>query len=156
MEKAKIIVLRTIVFLLVFAGIVAAINYFMSKTPFYVAHDAGSNIQVWLDTNGDGKHDNEEPLMPNVCVWAGYASSFQTLGAWDEICNKQHFRTDASGTWSEFFAGGNCTEIYNAINPPENYFPTTPTVANGCSAEFGLSQVKPSFEIQLPDVRQSL
>ena len=152
MAKAKIIVLRIIVFLLVFAGVVVAINYFMSDNPFYVAHDAGANIKVWLDGNGNGKRENNEPFLPNTCVWAGYASSFQSLGGWQEICNKQYFSTDLSGAWSEFFAGGSCPEIYNAINPPQNYFPTTPTIVNGCSVEFGLSQEKPSLEIKSQDV----
>ena len=152
MAKAKIIILRIIVFCLVFAGAVVAINYFMSESPFYVPHDAGSSIRVWLDTNSDGERDNDEPSLPNICVWAGYYSSFQSLGAWEEVCKKQYFMTDSSGTWSEFFAGGSCTEIYNAIHPPENYFATTPIVVNGCSAEFGLSREKPTFEIQSPDV----
>ena len=152
MARAKIIVLRIIAFFLVFAGVVFAINYFMSENPFYVAHDAGANIKVWLDTNGNGKRENNEPFLPNVCVWAGYASSFQSLGGWQYICSHPYFSTDSSGIWSEFFAGGSCPEIYNAINPPENYFPTTPTIANGCSVEFGLSQEKPTVEIKSQDV----
>ncbi len=152
MAEAKIIVLRIIVFLLVFVSVVVAINYFMSADPFYVAHDAGASIRVWLDINGNGKRDIDEPSLPNVCVWAGYASSFQTLATWEEICKKQYFMTNARGEWFEFFAGGSCGEIYNVINPPEHYFPTTPTIVNGCFAEFGLSQEKPTFEIQSPDV----
>ncbi len=152
MAKAKIIVLRIVMFFLVFAGVVVAINYFMSENPFYVAHDAGANIKVWLDSNGDGKQNNNEPFLPNVCVWAGYASMFQTLDAWKGICKNQYFMTDSGGTWSEFFAGGSCAEIYNAINPPEDYFPTTPTIVNGCSAEFGLSQEEPMIEIQSQEV----
>jgi hypothetical protein len=151
MAKAKIILSRIIVFFLVFAGAVIAISYFMNENPFDVPHDAGANIRVWLDSNGNGKKDNDEPFLPNVCVWAGYASSFQALGAWEEICKKQYFMTDFDGAWSEFFAGGSCPEIYNAINVPENYFPTTPTIVNGCSVEFGLAQEKPTFEIQSPD-----
>jgi hypothetical protein len=152
MAKAKIIVSRIIVFFLVFAGIVVAINYFMSENPFFVAHDAGANIKVWLDSNGDGKRDNDEPFLPNICVWAGYSSSFQSSGGWEEICKKQYFMTDSGGARSEFFAGGSCAEIYNAINPPENYYPTTPTVVKGCSVEFGLSQEKTRSEIQSQDV----
>ena len=143
-------------FLIVFAGTVVSISYFNSKNPFYVAHDAGANIKVWLDADRDGKRDNDEPFLPNVCVWAGYASSFQSLGTWQKICHDPYFVTDSGGTWSEFFAGGRCGEIYNAIHPPENYFPTTPTIVNGCSAEFGLSQGKPLFEIQSPIVEQYL
>lgn len=152
MATAKIIALRIIVFFIVFASVVVAINYFMSDNPFYVAHDAGANIKVWLDTNGNGKRENNEPFLPNTCVWAGYASSFQSLGGWQEICNNQYFSTDPSGAWSEFFAGASCPEIYNAINPPQNYFPTTPTIVNGCSVEFGLSQEKLSFETKSQDV----
>lgn len=152
MAKAKIIVLRLIVFLLVFACVVVAINYLISENPFYVAHDAEANIKVWLDTNGNGTREISEPFLPHVCVWAGYASSFQSLGDWQEICDNEYFSTDSSGGWSDFFAGGRCPEIYNAINPPQSYFPTTPTIVNGCSVEFGLSQKKPSFEIKLQDV----
>jgi hypothetical protein len=152
MARVKIIGLRIIVFLLVFAGVVFAINYFVSNNPFYVAHDAGANIKVWLDTNANGKRENNEPFLPNVCVWAGYASSFQSLGGWQKICDSQYFSTDTGGAWSEFYAGGSCQEIYNAINPSENYFPTTPTLVNGCSVEFGLSQEKPSFEIKSQDI----
>ena len=156
MAKAKIILSRIIVFFLFFAGAIVAISYFMSENPFYVPHDAGANIRVWLDSDGNGKKDNDEPFLPNVCVWGGYASSFQSLGAWEEVCKKQYFMTDSDGAWSEFFAGGSCTEIYNAINLPENYFPTTPTIVNRCSVEFGLAQEKPPFEIQSPDVGLSL
>jgi len=152
MARAKIIVLRIFVFFIVFAGIAFAINYFMSENPFYIAHDAGANIKVWLDTNGNGKRENNEPFLPNICVWAGYASSFQSWSGWQEICNNQYFSTDSSGSWSEFFAGGSCPEIFNAINPSGNYYPTTPTIVNGCSAEFGLSQEKPSIEIKSQDV----
>jgi hypothetical protein len=152
LAKIKIIVLRLIVFFLVFVGVVVAINYFMSENPFYVAHDSVVNILVWLDTNGNGKREINEPFLPNICIWAGYASDFQYLGGWQEICSSQYFSTDSSGAWSNFFAGGSCPEIYNAIKLPEDYFPTTPTVANGCSVEFGLSQEKPTVEIKSQDV----
>ena len=156
MVRVKIIVLRIIVFFLVFAGVVAIIVYFTSERPFYGAHDAGADIQVWMDTNGNGKREDTEPFLPNVCVWAGYASSFQSLADWKGICNNPYFLTDSNGAWSEFFPGGTCPEIYNIINPPENYLPTTPTIVNGCFAEFGLSQVKPIIEIKSQDASQFL
>jgi hypothetical protein len=151
MAKAKIIILRIIVFFLVFAGAVFVIIYFIYNNPSNVAYDADANIKVWLDSNRNGIRENNEPFLPDVCVWAGYAYEFQSMGGWQEICSRQYFSTDSNGTWSDFFAGGKCLEIFNAVNPPGNYFPTTPTIANGCSAEFGLSQEKPVIEIKSQD-----
>lgn len=147
MAKAKIIVLRIFVFLLVFIGIVA----FIIEYPVYKLGDAGAGIIVWLDMNENGVREDDEPLLPNVCVWGGYAPSFQAAGGWQGICDRQYYLTDSDGTWGEFFPGGSCSEIYNAINPPENFFPTTPTVANGCFVEFGLSQEKPVLEVESQD-----
>jgi hypothetical protein len=156
MAKTKIIFLRIIVFILVFAGVVFAIIYFMSANTFYDVHDTVTNIRVWLDTNQNGKRENSETFLPSVCVWGGYASEFQDMGGWQYFCSHPYFETDSNGLWSEFFAGGSCPEIYNVINPPENYFPTTPTIVNGCLAEFGLSQEKPKVEIKSQDVGQYL
>jgi hypothetical protein len=156
MTKTKVFVLRFFVFLLVFAATVFTIIYVASNNHFGAFHDAGASIIVWQDTNGNGKRENNEPFLRNICVWAGYSSGFQYRGGWQEICNDKYFTTDSSGAWSDFFAGGSCSEIYNAVNPPENYFPTTPTIAKGCSAEFGLSKERPTVEIISQDIEQYL
>lgn len=146
MAKVNFFILRFLIFWLVFVGTLFVINYFMSNFQFGPVSDAGASITVWLDTNGDGKKDNNEPFMPNVCFWAGYITYDQNeynqppFSNWKEYCNKQDNMTDINGSWSEFLPGGNCIDYYIVINPPNNYFPTTPTFVNNCGAEFGLSQ----------------
>ena len=153
----KALIIRIIVIFLVIAGAVAAIAYFMGdESPFYYAHDAGANVTVWLDTNGNGKQDGDEPFLPNVCVWGGYLSDFQSLGGWQEICQDKYSLTDESGGWSEFYAGGTCDEIYIAAQPPKGYRPTTPLVVNGCNAEFGFAPSDPTSKIPGPDIAQYL
>jgi hypothetical protein len=102
MGKIRTLVLQFIVFLLVFVGVIAVIHI-ISERHFFGVHDAGAYVKVWLDTNGDGNRDNDEPFLPNVCVWAGYASSYQLFSSWQEICEERFFRTDSSGEWSDFF-----------------------------------------------------
>ena len=155
MTKIKLYILRFIVFLLIFALMVFVINYFMSENPFYMmAHDAGASIQVWLDANGDGQKGEDESFLPDVCVWAGYASSSEPR--WNEMCEGSGYLTDKNGAWSQFFPGGSCKEIYTAVNPPENYFPTTPVIVHGCNAEFGISQEKPASASQAINIGEYL
>jgi len=102
MAKTKIIILRIVVFLLVFVGTAFVINYFMSENP-PLLYDSEANIRVWLDSNRNGVRENNEPFLSNICVWAGYASQFQYLGGWQKICSNQYFLSDSSGAWSHFF-----------------------------------------------------
>jgi len=131
----KTLVLRIVTFLLVFMGTVFVVNYWINNNPFHVSVDAVASIKVWNDENGDGKIEEGEPFMPNVCVWGGYASDFTD---WRKICESEYFVSDSNGGWSEFFPGGECDELYSAVNPPIGYRPTTPVVVNGCSVKFGL------------------
>ncbi|HUI88797.1 MAG TPA: hypothetical protein VLX61_08730 [Anaerolineales bacterium] len=152
MANVKTVVLRFLVFLFVFVATSCvtglAFYYFSTIYPIpfaYEEHDAGASIEVWLDANGNGIWDNNEPAVPNTCVWAGYLNSFTN---WQDICNGEGYKTDTQGVWGDFFPGGTCEEIYNAVNIPNGYFPTTPTVVIGCTAEFGLAQEKPTSTMQ--------
>lgn len=131
----KTLVMRNVTFLLVFVGTVFVINYWINKNPFHVAVDASVSIKVWNDKNGDGIKEARESFMPNVCVWGGYASEFTD---WWKICESEYYLSDSNGNWSKFVAGGECDELYSAVNPPSGYRPTTPVVVNECLAEFGL------------------
>jgi hypothetical protein len=64
--------------------------------------------------------------------------------------------SDSNGGWSEFFAGGECDELYSAVNPPIGYHPTTPVVVNECSAEFGFISDGSANTAYSIDVRQYL
>ena len=153
MENVKIIILRIIIFVLVFTGLLIPNFYFMVEDPFYLKQQPiVSTIKVWLDTNGNGKRESNEPHLPNICVWAGDAWSFQILGGWQNICYFPDSSTYLSGARGYFLIGDSCSKIYNAINPPKDYFPTTPTIVKGCSAEFGLSKEKPLVEMKQQDV----
>jgi hypothetical protein len=155
MKKAKIITLRFIVFFISFAGFILALEYFLTQRDFAVVHDAGAFVRVWHDLNADGIRDNNEPPLSNVCVWGGYASSYRLFRSWSDICKNQYFMTDSNGEWSEFFAGGRCSEIYILVNPPAGYRPTTPLTVNSCSAEFGFVPSDVT-EIQQLDWKQYL
>ncbi len=151
MSKVKIIILRIIVFCLVFVSEVLAIIYFTDEnftSKDYIYFDSITTVNVWLDVNENGKRENDEPFMPNVCVWAGNDLEVNAFDSWQEYCSNEYFLTDSNGAWHELVAGVGCSEVWNTVNVPENYFPTTPTIANGCEVEFGLSQEKPAFEIQ--------
>lgn len=162
MSNVKFIILRCLVFLLVFAVMIFIVTTFLISGNSLYSGDSGANIKVWLDKNGNGKQDKDEPFLPNICVWAGYASSpqnqyiYSLFSNWQEICKNQWHMTDQNGAWENFFAGGSCTEIYSAIHPPDGYFPTTEVVVNGCMAEFGLTQERPINEIQLINVEEYL
>jgi hypothetical protein len=162
MAKVNFFILRFLIFWLVFAGTLFVINYFMSNFHFGAVGDAGASIKVWLDTNGDGKKDNNEPVLPNVCFWSGYITYYESdynhppFNNWKEFCNNRANTTDTDGAWSEFLPGGNCTDYYNVINPPGNYFPTTPVLVNDCNAEFGLSQGKATSKTPSINVGQYL
>lgn len=106
-----------------------------------IMFDAGAYIIVWHDINGDGLREEDEPLMPGICVWAGYDPYYLSEeGAWEKVCSNSYYLTREDGSWDDFFPGGRCVEVNNAIFVPEGYSATTPTEAIGCAVEFGLIQ----------------
>ena len=154
METKKEISSRIIKPVLFFVVFAITILWCVNSTPFALSggtHDAGAYINAWLDANGDGKQNNNEPSLPNVCVWGGYGYQFSS---WDEICNSEYFVTDSGGKWSEFFAGGSCDQIYIAAKPPQGYRPTTPLIVNGCWSQFGFIPSNSTPESLSPDVKQ--
>lgn len=145
-----------ITLILILAAVVCVLVFIFSPDLLIVLHDASAHITVWLDENGNGVHEDNEPFLPDICIYGGYGYEFQDNVGWEGICNRTYHLTDASGTWDEFFPGGTCREIINAINVPEGYYPTTPTIAKGCVAAFGISQEKPPVEIEQEDLAQFL
>ncbi len=145
----RLTILRILTFLGILVAIsVAYIGYHLLEMNYYLfgASDVGAYVEVWLDKDGDGRKGEDEPPLEGICVWAGYASypvekyTYSLFSNWEEICQIEGYRTDASGKWSDFFAGGTCNEIHILVKPPEDYRPTTPLAVNDCSAEFGLTQ----------------
>jgi len=153
----KLVVFRFLVFFgILLLTLLAYIGYHLFEINYYLfgARDAGANVEVWLDKNGDGYKDSDEPPLGEICVWAGYASdppeeyTYSLFSSWEEICAIQGYRTDANGKWDDFFPGGDCSEIHMLVNLPVGYQPTTSPAVNGCVAKFGLTQGRPLSEIQ--------
>ena len=145
----RLTILRIPTFLGILVAIsVAYIGYHLLGLNYCIfgARDAGAYVEVWLDEDGDGQRSNEEPPLEGICVWAGYASypfednTSPYFSNWEEISQKEFYRTDASGEWGDFFPGGTCNEIHMLVKPPEGYQHTNPLAVNGCYAEFGLTQ----------------
>lgn len=133
------------------------------------AHDAGAVATVWLDKNGDGRRDANEPPMEGVCAWADTTPRAFGDQQISRMCGgpDPNWHTDSSGQWPprsssggiNFFAGATCDDVYIYIKPPENYQATTPLIVNGCEAQFGIAPVgasTPTANARYEDYTQPL
>ena len=113
-----------------------------------VCGDAVATAAVWDDLNGNGRHEENEPGLPDICIDVTLAGEPHPKNA-DTRCT----RTDENGNWSSsgFVAGycgtpeqaqaeiaAQCRQVSIAVFPPPDYVTTTATSVQGCSAEFGL------------------
>ena len=98
------------------------------------AHDGSYAAHVWLDSNQNGKQDQNEKPLTGVVIQIVNPS---TGDLWTRSV------TDDKGDIYLFSAGGTCGQYNLYLSVPEGYWPTTPVVANTphCeTAQFGLRQ----------------
>lgn len=63
---------------LIFTGFVTPLLCFIIKDSFYIKQKPITTIiKVWLDTNGNGEREVDEPSLSDICVWAGVLQDFK-------------------------------------------------------------------------------
>jgi hypothetical protein len=98
--------------------------------------DGYSSGKAWVDRNGNGHREPDEPGLAEVCIWDSFGPRMRNQEQVSEICGMS--RTDENGYWDGGFKpGASCDEIYIYAVPPEGYRATTPLVVNDCLGEFG-------------------
>jgi hypothetical protein len=115
--------------------------YLASAKPWkmgLVQADGSAFVEVWFDSNGNGRKDVNESPLAGVCVWDQPWLHVPDEKEVTEICGSLCYQTDDSGKWEgDFHAGQACDDFYVFAKPPEGYRPSTPPVVNYCVAEFG-------------------
>ena len=99
-----------------------------------VACDAVATAYTWQDINCNGKPDEGEPPLGEVCVQVSN-QSIPTPSA-----NSCWAVTSSDGQWWSSFMTNDCNQVYVAARSPDGFEPTTATVANRCDAEFGFAK----------------
>jgi len=116
--------------------------------------DATVDIETYVDLNGNGQKDTNEPALDDVCVWVADQIQEYTPPDIDEICGKPYQHTTGQGKWvgSGYVAGKRCDEVFTYAVPPNGYQPTTPLAVNYCIAKFGFisSGTVPRIQVLSP------
>ena len=105
--------------------------------------DGVSFGEAWVDRNGNGYREPDEPWLEGVCIWDAFELQVLDEEEVTERCERS--RTDETGRWGGGFKpGASCDEIYIYAMPPEGYQATTALVVNDCSGEFGFAPLESS------------
>jgi hypothetical protein len=101
--------------------------------------DARVDIETYVDANGNGQKDANEPGLGGACVWVSDQIQEYTSHDIDEICGKPYQHTTNQGKWAgtSYVAGKRCDEAFIYAVPPNGYQPTAPLAVNYCVAKFG-------------------
>ena len=94
----------------------------------------------YIDLNGNGIHDAEEPPLPGVCLNRRYnlSTASEYIESFD--CDDNwHIKTDISGLWISDHPESNisCKDTYIVAIPPDGYRSTNTPIDNFCDPEFG-------------------
>jgi hypothetical protein len=113
--------------------------------------DSSASVIAWVDANGNGVRDPGEKPLPGVCVYVIPSPSEPAPEQAAEFCKNSDdlWTTDYLGQWPHaddkvgginFFAGSKCSDLWILTVPPKGYEPSTPSIVNGCQADFGFRE----------------
>lgn len=110
--------------------------------------DLGVRAQAWTDINANGRRDEGELPLQDVCVWWEGGLSAPSEAELVEICGSPQWHTDSDGRWprggGDVFVAGYHQHLLVFAKPPAGYRATTPSVVDDPTAEFGFAPVDPA------------
>ncbi len=126
---------------------ICLVGWFLIVFHPFVMIDGIADAIAWLDENGDGEKDPNEPPLADVCIWdEAMTPGIPTADDRSRVCTNLFYHTDDTGNWPNsddfewiFRPGADCNDVYIFAAPPVGYQATTPLVVNECRAEFGFA-----------------
>jgi len=148
-----------ITFILIFALGAALYVYssVISSIGPRVLCDAQSSGSAWVDLNGNGILEEDDPPLGGVCIWSDLSvNSFEAMIS-RGICESPRHLTGEEGDWAgEFYAGSCGDDLYVFALAPEGYQATTPQVIHSGNASFGFAPPGLLPQTDLPTIDEQV